>query len=112
MGSDVPSITSEVISTQSFSNPKTKRKSENSADILEMAVTKITEPERTMDAFSAFGVVVANQLREMEKFQATVGQKLISDILYMGTLCMLKTSTQVVHINDSDGHSSHDYSGI
>lgn len=54
-------------------------------NLIQVALAKL-ENEKEQDQFMAFGVVVGSKLKNMDKFQSTVAEKIINDVLFLGTL--------------------------
>ncbi|XP_018016388.1 uncharacterized protein LOC108673117 isoform X2 [Hyalella azteca] len=73
-----------------------KRKIDPTDELIQVALSKLTEKKNDDDDLSAFGVVVATQIRNMNKTQATISRKLINDALFMGSMNMLETNSRIV----------------
>ena len=64
---------------------KRKKKVDQTDNLIQVALAKL-ENEKEQDQFMAFGVVVGSKLKNMDKFQSTVAEKIINDVLFLGTL--------------------------
>ena len=79
---------------------KKKRKVDTNDELIQVALAKLQEKKNDDDDSSAFGVVVATQIKKMDKKQATIARKLIKYTLYQGAMNMLETTTQIVTVTN------------
>ena len=79
---------------------KKKRNVDTNDELIQVALAKLQEKKNDDDDSSAFGVVVATQIKKMDKKQATIATKLINATLYQGAMNMLETTTQIVTVTN------------
>ncbi|XP_076037095.1 uncharacterized protein LOC143022656 [Oratosquilla oratoria] len=64
--------------------------------LMQKAYDELKTLSQTENVFSAFGTVVANNLKEMNSENQIYAQKLVQDIIFLGRLGRLSSSTKIV----------------
>ena len=76
---------------------KRKKKIDNTDELIKVALAKL-EAENDKDSFMDFGVVVGKKLTNMDKYQATIAEKIINDALFLGTLNKLSEDHHITNL--------------
>lgn len=63
---------------------------------MQKAYDELRSLSQTENVFSAFGTVVENNLKEMNTENQIYAQKLVQDIIFLGRLGRLSSSTKIV----------------
>lgn len=75
---------------------KPHTKSIDEMQLLQEAYNELRSLSQAENTFSAFGTVVSNNLTEMNSENQIYAQKLINDIIFLGRLGRLSSSTMIV----------------